>query len=49
MNGITRYILHQTLGVMLMVMAGPVLLAPWTPGGMTWVLGVSMLLHLEDG
>ena len=27
----------------------PVALAAWTPAGVSWLLGASMLLHLEDG
>ncbi len=27
----------------------PVSLAAWTPAGVSWLLGASMLLHLEDG
>jgi lipopolysaccharide export system permease protein len=27
----------------------PVLMAAWTPAGISWLLGASMLLHLEDG
>jgi lipopolysaccharide export system permease protein len=27
----------------------PVLLAAWTPTGVSLIFGVSMLLHLEDG
>ena len=27
----------------------PVLLAAWTPAGVSMIFGVSMLLHLEDG
>jgi lipopolysaccharide export system permease protein len=27
----------------------PVLLAAWTPAGISLIFGVSMLLHLEDG
>jgi lipopolysaccharide export system permease protein len=27
----------------------PVALAAWTPTGVTWLLGTSLLLHLEDG
>jgi lipopolysaccharide export system permease protein len=27
----------------------PVLMAAWTPAGVSWLLGASMLLHLEDG
>jgi lipopolysaccharide export system permease protein len=29
--------------------AVPVLLAAWTPAGVSLLLGASMLLHLEDG
>ena len=49
MDGITRCILHQTLGVMLLVMVDPVSLATWTPTGVSWTLGGGMLLDLEDG
>jgi hypothetical protein len=24
-------------------------LAAWTPAGVSWLMGASMLLHLEDG
>ena len=27
----------------------PVVLAAWTPSGVTLLLGLAMLLHLEDG
>jgi lipopolysaccharide export system permease protein len=27
----------------------PISLAAWTPAGVTWLLGTSLLLHLEDG
>lgn len=27
----------------------PIVLAAWTPTGVTWLLGTSLLLHLEDG
>ena len=27
----------------------PVLLAAWTPAGVSMIFGASMLLHLEDG
>jgi lipopolysaccharide export system permease protein len=27
----------------------PVLLAAWTPAGISTIFGISMLLHLEDG
>jgi lipopolysaccharide export system permease protein len=27
----------------------PVVLAAWTPAGVSLMLGVAMLLHLEDG
>ena len=49
MDGITRCILHQTLGVMLLVMVDPVSLAAWTPIGVSWAFGASMLLRPEDG
>jgi len=26
-----------------------VTLAAWTPAGVSWLLGASLLLHLEDG
>jgi lipopolysaccharide export system permease protein len=27
----------------------PIALAAWTPTGVSWLMGASLLLHLEDG
>jgi lipopolysaccharide export system permease protein len=48
-SGFTLYLLSNVIFALGLASTIPVSLAAWTPTGVSWALGASMLLHLEDG
>jgi lipopolysaccharide export system permease protein len=48
-SGFTLYLLSNVVFALGQSAAIPVNLAAWTPAGVSWLLGTSLLLYLEDG
>ena len=48
-SGFLLYLLSDVVFALGLSSAIPVALAAWTPTGVSWLLGSSLLLHLEDG
>ena len=48
-SGFLLYLLSNVIFALGLAATIPVSLAAWTPTGVSWFLGASMLLHLEDG
>jgi len=48
-SGFVLYLLSVVVFALGLAATIPVSLAAWTPAGVSWLLGASMLLHLEDG
>jgi lipopolysaccharide export system permease protein len=48
-SGFLLYLLSVVVFALGLAATIPVSLAAWTPAGVSWLLGASMLLHLEDG
>lgn len=48
-TGLLLYFISYVVFALGQSAAIPVLLAAWTPAGVSWLVGASMLLHLEDG
>ena len=48
-SGFLLYFLSDVVFALGLSSTIPVSLAAWTPAGISWLLGSSMLLHLEDG
>jgi lipopolysaccharide export system permease protein len=48
-SGFLLYFLSDVVFALGLSSTIPVSLAAWTPTGVSWLLGASMLLHLEDG
>lgn len=48
-SGFLLYLLSNVIFALGLASTIPVSLAAWTPTGVSWALGASMLLHLEDG
>lgn len=48
-SGFLLYFLSDVVFALGLSATIPVALAAWTPAGVSWLLGASMLLHLEDG
>ena len=48
-SGFLLYLLSNVIFALGLAATIPVSLAAWTPTGVSWLLGASMLLHLEDG
>lgn len=48
-SGFLLYFLSDVVFALGLSSTIPVSLAAWTPAGVSWLLGASMLLHLEDG
>ena len=48
-SGFLLYLLSVVVFALGLAATIPVALAAWTPAGISWLLGASMLLHLEDG
>jgi lipopolysaccharide export system permease protein len=49
LSGFLLYLLSDVVFALGLAATIPVSLAAWTPAGVSWLLGASMLLHLEDG
>lgn len=49
LSGFLLYLLSDVVFALGLSAAIPVSLAAWTPTGVSWLLGSSLLLHLEDG
>jgi lipopolysaccharide export system permease protein len=47
--GLGLYLLSNIFFALGLASTIPVSLAAWTPTGVSWALGASMLLHLENG
>jgi lipopolysaccharide export system permease protein len=43
------YFLSDVVLALGLAAAIPVALAAWTPAGVTWLIGASLVFHLEDG
>ncbi len=48
-SGFLLYLLSNVIFALGLAATIPVALAAWTPTGVSWLLGASLLLHLEDG
>jgi lipopolysaccharide export system permease protein len=48
-SGFALYFLSDVVFALGLSATIPIALAAWTPTGITWLLGSSLLLHLEDG
>jgi lipopolysaccharide export system permease protein len=48
-SGLLLYLLSDVVFALGLAATIPIVLAAWTPTGVSWLLGASMLLHLEDG
>ena len=48
-SGFVLYLLSNVIFALGLASTIPVALAAWTPTGVSWALGSSLLLHLEDG
>jgi lipopolysaccharide export system permease protein len=48
-SGFVLYLLSNVIFALGLAATIPVSLAAWTPTGVSWLLGASLLLHLEDG
>jgi lipopolysaccharide export system permease protein len=48
-TGFALYFLSDVVFALGLAAAIPVVLAAWIPTGVSWMLGASLLLHLEDG
>ena len=48
-SGFLLYLLSNVIFALGLASTIPVSLAAWTPTGVSWALGASLLLHLEDG
>jgi lipopolysaccharide export system permease protein len=48
-SGFVLYLLSDVVFALGLSSTIPVTLAAWTPAGVSWLLGASLLLHLEDG
>jgi lipopolysaccharide export system permease protein len=48
-SGLLLFLLSNVIFALGLADAIPVALAAWTPTGVSWLLGASLLLHLEDG
>lgn len=48
-SGFLLYLLSNIIFALGLAATIPVSLAAWTPTGVSWLLGASLLLHLEDG
>lgn len=48
-SGFLLYLLSDVVFALGLSSTIPVTLAAWTPAGVSWLLGASLLLHLEDG
>src|SRR5579883_31144 len=48
-SGFLLYFLSDVVFALGLSATIPVSMAAWTPAGISWLLGASMLLHLEDG
>jgi len=48
-SGFLLYFLSDIVFALGLSATIPTLLAAWTPAGVSWLVGISMLLHLEDG
>jgi lipopolysaccharide export system permease protein len=48
-TGLLLYFLSDVVFALGFSATIPVLLAAWTPAGVSWLIGATMLLHLEDG
>jgi lipopolysaccharide export system permease protein len=48
-SGFLLYLLSNVIFALGLAATVPVSLAAWTPTGVSWLLGASLLLHLEDG
>jgi lipopolysaccharide export system permease protein len=47
--GFALYFLSDVVFALGLSASIPISLAAWTPTGVTWLLGATLLLHLEDG
>jgi lipopolysaccharide export system permease protein len=48
-SGFSLYFLSDVVFALGLSASIPISLAAWTPTGITWLLGATLLLHLEDG
>ncbi len=48
-SGFALYFISDVVFALGLSATIPIALAAWTPAGVTWLLGTSLLLHLEDG
>jgi lipopolysaccharide export system permease protein len=48
-SGFSLYFVSDVVFALGLSATIPIALAAWTPTGVTWLLGTSLLLHLEDG
>jgi len=48
-SGFALYFVSDVVFALGLSATVPITLAAWTPTGITWLLGASLLLHLEDG
>jgi lipopolysaccharide export system permease protein len=48
-SGFALYFLSDVVFALGLSASVPIALAAWTPTGITWLLGATLLLHLEDG
>jgi len=48
-SGFALYFISDVVFALGLSATVPIALAAWTPAGVTWLLGTSLLLHLEDG
>jgi lipopolysaccharide export system permease protein len=48
-SGFILYFLSDVVFALGLSSTIPIALAAWTPTGVSWLLGASLLLHLEDG
>jgi lipopolysaccharide export system permease protein len=48
-SGFALYFISDVVFALGLSSTIPIALAAWTPAGVTWLLGTSLLLHLEDG
>jgi len=48
-SGFALYFMSDVVFALGLSATIPIALAAWTPTGVTWLLGTSLLLHLEDG
>ena len=49
LNGFLLYFLSDVVHALGLNGTIPIVLAAWTPGGIVGMVGIALLLHLEDG